>query len=1105
MKTSHKQAASAVTGLSEKCRSDFSVWANIPGPAQNGSADGTQNGSDALTRRHFMKIMSASFLLAGAGLTGCRRPVEKIVPFSRLPEGYVHGTSQYYATAMPVRESAIPLLVRSHEGRPVKIEGNSEHPDQPFADEGKLKHIGTDAHAQAAVLSLYDPDRARRCAFKGTSIPQRQAFDLLARTGDKLSATKGTGLHFLCERSSSPSRARLARLAGERFPRAAWYVHEPVDFDIHREAATLLFGVPVRPVYRLEHAHRILSLDCDFLGTEANAHRMISGFVQRRRPAPIADKMNRLYVVESLFTLTGANADHRLSLPPQDMVLVSMLLYMEMGRLVGAAKAWPGAMEFWAELRKRTAKLSSNIVDWAAACMADLVQAGQGAVVLAGYRQPLAVHLLAHAMNVCLGSTNGSVVYLECPVPEELSISELAAALDAGAVDTLVILGGNPAYTAPADLDWVRTQRKAGTVIRLGEYEDETFPVTDLHLPKAHFLESWGDARTGDGTVVPIQPLIAPLFDGLTELEVLARLCRHPVTGPYEIVRETFRAWAKPDTFEERWHSFLHDGFMPGSAPPPVTLRAPNWSVLVQTVLGTGQSELHDSQDLAVVFARDYRIDDGRHANNGWLQELPDPITKIAWDNVIAVGPATALKLGLHLQTDPAIDNGAPVARLEIAGRSVEGPVWVQPGMAENTVAVPLGYGRSSAGRVGNGVGFNAYSVRLGKQSHISANARLIKTGRKHPIACTQPQASMQGRSVVREAVIDRYDPNPDFAKRTGHEHARESQSLYSNPFNQVATGALHQWAMAIDLSLCVGCGACVLACQSENNVPIVGKSEVLRRREMHWLRLDRYYSGPAESLRMAWQPMLCQHCEAAPCESVCPVNATTHNDEGLNVMSYHRCVGTRYCSNNCPFKVRRFNFFDYHRRPLDRLEKSPLVGSTDGQWEVARWFRDPDRGSRPMDEWELIKLSQNPDVTVRMRGVMEKCTFCVQRIEQAKTEMKIHARASADVTVPNDSFQTACQQACPAGAIVFGNLNSKDTHVSRAIADPRVYRMLEHLNLRQRVVYLARVRNPNPALPDCEPGTVATAGEEWRQNEVDNAEPGLTCVAASERSVSQG
>jgi len=1026
---------------------EFQQWVEREFPA------GASEWTDPVSRRHFVKIMSASFMLAGLGAaaTGCRRPEEKILPFSKMPEDYTHGVAQFYATAMPARGTAIPLVVRSNDGRPTKIEGNSEHPDS---------NGGTDRFVQAAILNLYDPDRAMRF-MKGSSVSNpAEAIDFLAALSKQGQQNGGQGLAFLVERGSSPSRLRLQRQINEKMPQARWYAYEPGDGDISRRTASQAFGKSVRPYYKLDAAKVIVSLDCDFIGSEPDAHLNIRRFAQGRQMEKEGDVPNRLYVIESLMTLTGVNADHRLRVPCSAVTQVA----------AGLAK----------EILKDASlpDLGKAQVDpkWITECAMDLLQHRGQCVVMAGYRQPEAVHTLAHAMNAALGNIGKTVVFHEVPEAKEGSIVELAQALNGNQVQTLVILGANPVYTAPADLDWAQTQRKAKTVIRLAYYEDETFNECDWHIPAVHFLESWGDALTSDGTLVPIQPLIAPLFGGWNELEVLARIAGANVTNAYEIVRETFAGFKPPGNVEEAWKKFLHDGFLPNSAAKAVevSLNAAGLGKISQAA----RAGTPNKDSLEVVFYRDYSVDDGRYNNNGWLQEMPDPITKMVWDNAVLISRKTAEERGLR--------NG-DVVQITVGTRSIKGPIWVQPGQADYSLGLPLGYGRKQSGRVGLGVGFNAYPLRATGAESFATDAKLTKTGRTYTMACTQDHWSMEGRPIIREANLEQYQKNPKFAAKMNEtapvsgaelraeardhlpEAHRELKPMYPNPFDKAKEAGRHQWGMSIDLNKCVGCSACMMACQSENNIPIVGKDQVRRGREMHWIRIDRYYSGAWDAGRrfesfhteekqqfdkwidepqVVTQPMLCQHCESAPCENVCPVNATVHDQEGLNLMVYNRCVGTRYCSNNCPYKVRKFNYFDYNKRGINHLYYGPLK-------------------HRPDDEWDLLKMIKNPDVTVRMRGVMEKCTFCVQRIEGAKIKQKVHAGASADVIVPTDSFTTACAQACPANAIVFGNIKDPNSRVSQLKKNNRDYAVLDFLLTKPRLTYLAKVRNPNPAMPD--------------------------------------
>jgi molybdopterin-containing oxidoreductase family iron-sulfur binding subunit len=694
----------------------------------------------------------------------------------------------------------------------------------------------------------------------------------------------------------------------------------------------------------------------------------------------------------------------------------------------------------------------------------------------------MAVHLLAHAINAALGSVGKTVELIEAPVPISGELPALAEALNGGQVETLVILGGNPVYNAPADLNWAATQRKAKTVVRLGYYEDETGVVSDWQFPLAHYLETWGDARTSDGTLVPVQPLIAPLFGGLCDLEFLARLAGLNETSANQIVRATF-ASVTGNSSEAAWNMFLHDGFAPDTAAKKVTASF-NSAALAAALTGAASS-VASKDNLEVVLFRDAKVDDGRYNNNGWLQELPEPVTKMVWDNAVLVSRKTARDLGV------ANDD---IVEVKLGAHTIKGAIWTVPGMADHSLGLALGYGRTDVGRVGVGTGFDAYPLLSTKTGYIATGATVRKTAETYHLVCTQSHWSMEGRAIVREANLEQFKAHPDFAERMNAEEAPDESPMYPNPLDEAKKFALHQWGMSVDLNSCVGCGTCVMACQSENNVPIVGKDLVKRGREMHWIRIDRYFSTNPKKRTFgqtyqrdeeqqfdAWiddvqavnQPMFCQHCEAAPCESVCPVNATIHDQEGLNVMAYNRCVGTRYCSNNCPYKVRRFNYLDYNKRPLKDLKgpfyPTTLLHSTGGEWDLARWWKNQDATMRPELEVDLIRMIKNPDVTVRMRGVMEKCTFCLQRIEGAKIARKVKAGESGDVVVPDGTIKTACQQACPAEAIVFGNVADPNSHVSRLKAQERDYSVLDFLKTKPRTTYLARVRNPNPAMPEGE------------------------------------
>jgi len=1028
---------------------EFKEWIEREFPA------GASEFSDPVSRRNFVKIMASSFALAGVGLTGCRKPVETIVPFSRMPEDYTHGVARFYATAMPTRTGAVPLVVKSHDGRPVKIEGNADHPDS---------NGGTNAWTQASILNLYDVDRAKRFTRGGNAVSKEEALGYLGQVAQKFAANQGAGLFFLTEPGNSPSRRRVQEAIAKKLPQAKWCLFDPVDTDIHARTASEAAGQSVKPQYKFEEAAVIVSLDCDFIGSEEGSERYIRGFAKGRKLTKAGDKMNRLYVIEPLLTLTGMNADHRL-------------------RLAGSQ-----ATEKVKQLAQAILNGTAAADRWIAECAEDLKHHQGNALVVAGHRQPPAVHVLAHAMNVALGAVGKSVVYHATPARTEGTLADLAQALNAGQVDTLVITGGNPVYSAPADLNWAAAQRKAKEIIRLGYHEDETSKVCDLHLAEAHYLESWGDARTTDGTYVPVQPLIEALYGGVTEIEVWARIGGLAVTKPHDIARATFNE-ISGDSSENAWKQFLHDGYLKGTEAKAVSFTAK--ADAVSAAMGAIAAAPALSKDsLEVVFCRDYSVDDGRLNNNGWMQEMPDPVTKITWENVILVSRKTAVdlgftedefRLGASSLKKNAHSRGTPTARLTLGGKEVVAPLWIQPGQADNVVGVALGYGRTETGRIGKGSGYNAYALRTSAAAYYAAGGKISKAADFQEVSCVQHHWNMEGRPIIREANKEQYEKHPKFAKAMDLPEPPIMDSIYPNPLDKFKNDPKisHQWGMSVDLTSCVSCQACVIACQSENNVPIVGKEQVYRQREMHWLRLDRYYAGPPDDPQVVSQPMMCQHCEMAPCESVCPVNATTHDEEGLNLMVYNRCVGTRYCSNNCPYKVRRFNFFDYNKRTFKETDgpfyTTPLLKKTDGEWDVKTWFKNPDRHWREDEDWQLLKLVKNPEVSVRMRGVMEKCTFCIQRIESAKIDQKVKAGASDNVAVPDGTIKTACQQACPADAIVFGNTKDPNSAVSKAKAQDRTYLVLDYLYTRPRLTYLAKVRNPNPKMPDYKEHTQST------------------------------
>jgi molybdopterin-containing oxidoreductase family iron-sulfur binding subunit len=973
-------------------------------------------------RRRFLQVMAASFGLAGlGGLSGCRRPELKALPYTKPPEAVVPGLPTFYATAMPRAGWAAPVLVECHEGRPTKIEGNPRHPDSGGS---------SDVFAQASVLDLYDPDRSTTVLRKGGPATWAEFDAFAAAHIENLRSRRGRGLYVLSGDVVSPSLDLLRGQLLAAMPESRWHVHEPIDTAAARAGAVMAFGSPVATRYKFETADVVLSLDADVLGIEDGGGRHVRGFAEGRRPEGPAPTMNRLYVVESRYSLTGGMADHRLRLPSsrvRDLAVALAHAVLAADPVVPAPGSPGAALRGALEGFRPSVRLDPR---WVSEVAADLRAHAGTSLVVAGRRQPALVHALAHALNAALGNLGTTVELRDAPKEADVgTLAELAKAIGEGWVDTLLILGPNPAYDAPADLDFGRLLTRVATTIRLGSHVDETSRLATWHLPAAHYLESWGDARTGDGTVVPIQPVIEPLFGGRTALETLARLIPFEQTSSYDIVRLSL-ARARGITtadLDPVWQRFLHDGLLAGSARAPVN-PALRWGAVAEAVAAAGPAPGPlSASNLELVLDRDAKVDDGRYANNGWLQEVPDPVTKLTWDNAALLSPRTARELGVA---------SGDLVRLEIAGRSLEIAALVVPGQADDSVAVSLGYGRTDAGRVGRGVGFNAYALRTTADPDIAVGLKVVPIGRSYPLSVTQDHFRMEGRDLVREQA---------FGLPGQAAHQAEYQSKAVDIQTRPELGGEHQWGMVIDLNACVGCNACTVACQSENNIPIVGKAEVARGREMHWIRIDRYFSGREDDPGLVHQPVACVQCESAPCEVVCPVNATVHSDEGLNVQVYSRCIGTRYCLNNCPYKVRRFNFFNYNERPLDQLGIGPLA----------------EKGMA-----ETLRMQKNPDVTVRIRGVMEKCTYCVQRIERAKIGARVDAGATGGTAVLDGTIVPACAQACPARAIVFGDLSDPDSRVSRLRSGPRNYAVLGELNTRPRTTYLARVRNPNPRMP---------------------------------------
>ena len=983
--------------------------------------------SDPVQRRTFLKLMGASLALAGAGAC-TRQPLEKIVPYVRQPEHVVPGRPLYYATAMTIGGVASGLLVEAHEGRPTKIEGNPDHPDNLGA---------TDAFAQAAVLNLYDPDRARAVTNLGEIRPWPSFLAVLRNALAAQTPLQGANFRILTETITSPTLAGQLAAVLAQYPQAKWYQWDAAGADHARDGARLAFGEYVSTRYSIEQADVIVALDADFLSCGPGSLRYAREFASRRSPAQ-ADRMNRLYAVETMPTTTGARADHRLPVKPTDVETIARQLASTLGVLPTSGVV---------------ASESERAMRWVAAVSKDLQAHRGSSVVIAGDTQPAAVHALAHAINLALGNAGRTVVYADpievAPTDQLQNLRDLAGEMNAGSVDVLVIVGGNPVYSAPADLTFADALGKVPLRIHLSPHVDETSALCHWHIPEAHFLESWSDARAYDGTVSIVQPVIAPLYAGRSAHEVIGAMSETPEKSPYDLVREHWMARAKagqeaqgspgskgaqaaqvaqsaqgedaPDpAFERAWQKWLHDGVVPGTALPAKT---------PTLVAGFGAAfpppASGESAGVEIAFRLDPAVLDGRFANNGWLQELPKPITKLTWDNAVMVSPATAQRI---VSGDPlrvAMSGGergrvdAQVVELRFRGRTVRGPLFTVVGHPDDCVTVHLGYGRARAGNLGSGAGFNASAIRPADAMWIGRGVEVVATGEEHSLACTQYHHLMEGRGMVRAVTREEFVKDPRIVHEGHHDPPRE---LTLHPEYRYDG---YKWGMAIDVNACIGCNACMVGCQAENNVPVVGKDQVLKGREMHWLRVDSYYRGSSDNPETYFQPVPCMHCENAPCEVVCPVAATVHSDEGLNDMVYNRCIGTRYCSNNCPYKVRRFNYHLYQ------------------DWETPS-----------------LQLGRNPDVTVRSRGVMEKCTYCVQRINGARIESEKEGRRIRD-----GEIKTACQQACPTDAIIFGDLNDASSHVARLQAEARNYAMLAELNTRPRTTYLAAIRNVNPEL----------------------------------------
>ena len=973
-----------------------------------GAAEMEMDGPDGLSRRSFMQIMGASLALAGFGFSGCRRPEIQFAALSKSAEWSIPGKALYYASAMPRRGGAMPLMVTTNDGRPTKIEGNPLHP----ASNGS-----TDLQAQATILDLYNPDRSKVFVANGKKSDKTSFENYLNDLLPKLAEKKGEGLAFLSDVSNSPTRERLKKEILAVYPAAKFHVYDPTG-SLFNEAVVKSFGEGVSLQYDLEKTDVVLAVDSDFLGIDAVGTEPTRQFSKRRNPE---GKMNRLYAVENRFTITGGMADHRLRLKASLVPGFLVALAKELGVSVNAAGA---------------SDVGIN-AEWLKECAADLLSAKGKSMVFVGPRQPLEVQALGFAINAALGNIGTTILGVASPATANGTLADLVQALTDKTVSAIFILESNPVYSAPVDVQFANLLKSVKDVIHVGLRTDATAQAAKWHVPGTHFLESWDDAFSPDGTYVPVQPMILPLFGGLSINDVLALIAGAAIPVGAELVKTTFEIFGQGTN----WSNFLRNGF--SEAKPPAASLAFRRFDLPITV--------PENKGIEVVFPPDYKIADSNSIDNGWLHELPDPITKLTWDNAALVSRKFARANGLN-------DND--MVKLSIAGRTLEVPVLVSPGHADDSMTLARGYGHATgtAGKVGTGVGFNAFTLLTSANPYVALGAKIEKLGRQHLLAFTQEHHQMEGRALVREGTVEKFAEDPKFAKTMHIDgHIPPNISLYKTP----PLTSPEQWAMVIDLNTCTGCSICTIACQAENNIPIVGKEQVVNSREMHWLRIDRYFATAGDEHdetdpEMVMQPLGCQHCENAPCETVCPVNATVHSEDGLNVMAYNRCIGTRYCANNCPFKVRRFNFFNYNERPIEKMKIGILP-------EASGLYYGP---LAPKGTEELIKMQKNPNVTVRIRGVMEKCTYCLQRIEEARITSRVKAGGSDKLKMPTDAIKSACQQACPAEAITFGDLKDPDSALAKLQDNPRRYRLIEYLNLQPRTSYLARIRNPNMKMP---------------------------------------
>ena len=966
------------------------------------------NEDNGLSRRNFLSLIAASVALAG--LEGCKKPVQKIIPYVEAEIGTIPGIPKYYASTIPWKNNALGVVIENHDERPVKVEGNEKHPSTL----GK-----SNAFSQASTIEMYDPDRARGVKYNGKKVDWSEYL----KFAKDINKGDGKGLAVLMQESSSPTIKSIQNDFKTKFPSASWVSYESVNNENLYKGIEKAFSKKLQPIYRLENAQIIVSLGSDFLGVDDNNIYNTRKFAQNRDIVDENSTMNRLYVAESSITSTGSSADHRLNIPQHEMESILAELSYELKKLGLSVDA-------------NKVKSSNNL--WIKAAAEDLMSNRGDSIILGGSQLSPEFHQLIALLN---NQLNAPVDYYPLNLSQVSSLADFKSLCDDiknNKIKNLIILGANPVYDSPADFNFGDLLKNVPNSVHLTNILDETSKLCSWNIAMTHYFECWGDAMSYDGFVSIVQPQIMPLFDSKSAIQVLTPLVYSKELSSYDTVKNVWKSdIVKSGNFEREWEKVLHDGLYKNTIIKKEQVRPSSKTSTTQL----NNSIKLDDNKFEIVFNASSSVYDGRFANNGWLQEIPKPVTSLTWDNAALISIKVAKKLN--------IKNGQMI-EIKIDNKSIKLPAWITPGQNQKSISLELGYGREFEGRLGNGVGFNVYPLRMSSNPSYSLNASISVLDETYPLASTQDHHGLeedqyaapgfdklsnnevQSRipELVKQSTLDYYKDNPDWVQKKVEEHKPDKKrswadhSMY-NPEPEYDYSKGPQWGMSIDLTSCTSCNACSIACQSENNIPVVGKQQVMNGREMHWIRIDNYFAGDPDNPEMSTQSVACVHCELAPCETVCPVAATTHSSDGVNQMTYNRCLGTRYCANNCPYKVRKFNFYNYTR-----------------------------------DLPEVVQMAMNPDVSIRFRGVMEKCTYCYQRVSAARISAENENREIQD-----GDFQVACQQSCPADAIKFGDINDPNSAVSKAKRRNRDYALLAHLGTAPRTTYLAKIRNQNPKL----------------------------------------